>query len=171
MADKLGPQAPGVGKNSKRHDLERQATPGLADSDLQQGDVAALEEGQRIAPVDKQSAAQAAPGGGVRSTPTAAPQPSNLDDVQGVVSNRLKGTLGQGAPLGVPDEELRRRGAGWANILQQLAKQPGASPLFRAQIQDQIARQANDQAHGPRGGFFNLSLVDDAIQGLNDGQI
>ena len=44
------PQAPGVGKNAKRHDLERPATPGLSNSDLQQGDVQRLEQAQRTAP-------------------------------------------------------------------------------------------------------------------------
>lgn len=44
------PQAPGVGKSAKRHDLERPATPGLSNSDLQQGDVQRLEQAQRTAP-------------------------------------------------------------------------------------------------------------------------
>src|SRR5690606_16933027 len=58
-------QAPGVGKNSKRHDLERRNVPFLHGSDLQVGDVQAMEQGQRIAP--KQTQAPAAPpsrGGG-----------------------------------------------------------------------------------------------------------
>ena len=43
-------QAPGVGRDSVRSDLALPATPGLADSDLQQGDVQALENAQKIAP-------------------------------------------------------------------------------------------------------------------------
>jgi len=44
------PRAKGVGKNAKRHDLERPATPGLSNSDLQSGDVQMLEQGQKVAP-------------------------------------------------------------------------------------------------------------------------
>ena len=62
------PQTPGVGKNAKRHDLEAPATPGLHGSDLQQGDVSMLEQGQRVAPRPKRTqpaaAAQPRPRGG-----------------------------------------------------------------------------------------------------------
>ena len=56
-------QAPGVGKNARRHDLEAPATPGLSNSDLQQGDVQRLEQAQKIAPRPKrqQGAASAQP--------------------------------------------------------------------------------------------------------------
>ena len=53
-------QAPGVGKNSVRSDLSQPAkTPGLAGSDLQQGDVQALERGQKIAPINKRTQGKA----------------------------------------------------------------------------------------------------------------
>jgi len=49
------PVAPGVGKTARRHDLEAPATPGLSDSDLQQGDVQMLEQSQKVAPRPKRT--------------------------------------------------------------------------------------------------------------------
>ena len=49
------PAPPGVGKTARRHDLEAPATPGLHDSDLQQGDVQKLEQAQKIAPRAKRT--------------------------------------------------------------------------------------------------------------------
>ena len=47
------PQAPGVGAKAKRHDLETPATPGLTDSDLQQGDVQRLEAATQAVPTTR----------------------------------------------------------------------------------------------------------------------
>ncbi len=47
------PQAPGVGKTAKRHDLETPKTPGLTGSDLQQGDVQRLEQAQKAVPTSR----------------------------------------------------------------------------------------------------------------------
>ena len=69
MATNSRIQAAGVGKNSKRHDLD--GTPGL-DSDLQQGEVSQLEAGQ--ASVSNTQAQQGAvQGGAAQAAPAAAP--------------------------------------------------------------------------------------------------
>ncbi len=47
------PQAPGVGRTAKRHDLETPKTPGLTGSDLQQGDVQRLEQAQQAVPAKR----------------------------------------------------------------------------------------------------------------------
>ncbi len=54
------PQAPGVGKTAVRSDLETPATPGLTDSDLQQGDVQRLEQAVQAVPTTRGKAIGAA---------------------------------------------------------------------------------------------------------------
>ena len=64
--DGRAPVAPGVGAQARRHDLEAPATPGLSDSDLQQGDVQRLERSQKIAPIARPTSGR---GGGQRNIP------------------------------------------------------------------------------------------------------
>jgi len=94
------PAAKGVGKNSKRHDLERQATPGLHGSDLQQGDIKKLEQGQRIAPIRTQAPAapkgqSGQPGGQTRKAQSGGPMqvPDAIEFLGGKQGSELDQSL------------------------------------------------------------------------------
>lgn len=165
-----GPQTPGEGKNSKRHDLERQATPGLAGSDLQVGDVAEMEAGLQAAPINKGGRPRTAAPQQAKNMP-ASRQVSDVDmgDMSSIVNKRLGGTFDRNAAIGKPDQALQRRGQSWMNFLQNLSRQPGASPLLRATVQSQVVRQVQSNAFQNRGGFQDLSDVDDALGGLGGG--
>lgn len=113
------PQASGVGKNAKRHDLEAPATPGLSGSDLQYGDVSMLEAGQAVAPIAKQVMAPAAPSpaggrGGRAGVRGGGPGPAAPDPLE-FATRKLGGTLG-----GRPETRKRRNMAGWSRLLQSM---------------------------------------------------
>lgn len=160
-------QAPGIGKNAKRHDLERPATPGLHNSDLQQGDVQALEQGQRIAPRSTQQPAISAPN--VGSQPTSRAQMSG----QGMQIPDAIDFLGKknGAEFS-PPQPIRRLDASkamtWLPILRRLASGPGASSaLVNAFInQARLLSQAGAQP----ATVVDMSAIDDGIEAmLNEG--
>lgn len=163
-----GAQTPGQGKNSKRHDLERRNVPFLHDSDLQQGDVEAMRQGQRVAPVQTQKPAQAqapskstAPPAGVDGSGV----PSNIMDV---ISGRIGGSMAQQPPAGQTDPRLANRQQAWVQLLQKIGSQPGASPLLKARLQTVIARMQETPAVKPRGGVVRLNQVDAALENLGD---
>ena len=85
-------QAPGVGKNAKRHDLEAPATPGLHGSDLQQGDVQMLEQGQRVAPRPKKTQGAAAPAPARRNAPVGE-TPMEVPDPLEFAAGRIGGNV------------------------------------------------------------------------------
>ncbi|WP_461522126.1 hypothetical protein [Porticoccus sp.] len=154
-------QAKGVGKNSKRHDLERPSTPGLHGSDLQQGDVQALEQGQRIAPVREQGAAtpqpNRAPSRGGSGSPGG--DPSDMPPIDEVIEQRLGGTLGSG-PVVRP--ETARKAEGWGHFFTTLSRNSQASPGMRARA----AQQAIDLRRlrqGPTSTIFDLDAADQSI--------
>lgn len=169
--DNRGPQTPGAGAQSKRHDLERRDVPFLHGSDLQQGDVEAMREGQRVAPVQTQGEALPQPTTG--QTPVSArnsmgdQQPNTMTEL---LTSQLGGTA-KGRPAArPPDPKLQRRGRAWLQFLSQIAKQPGASPMFRAAVQTQLRRaiQANEQ--GAVGGALFMRDGDVGLEALgNDG--
>jgi hypothetical protein len=170
--DNRGPQAKGIGKNSKRHDLERPQTPGLHDSDLQQGDVQALEQGQRIAPVQTQAPA-VAPRGGATQRAVAAPQQStvNPNDPMSIIEGRLGGTL----PLepqspGLVNAKGGRNAAKWMNFMTMLSNHPTASTVTRSAARAQ--RQAVLMTPPPpNSSMYDLNTIDDFIEQtlLNEG--
>jgi len=105
-------QAKGVGKNSKRHDLD--GTPGL-DSDLQQGEVQQLEAGQQaVQDTQSQQTVQAAP------TPRAAlpAQGMNVPDAVTFAGQKVGGNL-DGAGAGPLQQQESR--ANWLPLLRRLA--------------------------------------------------
>lgn len=119
--------APGVGKNSKRHDLERRATPYLQGSDLQQGDVQALEQGQRIQPIKRtQPPAMPQRGGAGQGAPqsaTTGASPMPTDPIS-FLAQRLGGTYQPKPGLSGPSRHDYRS---WLPLMSRLAKTPGAS--------------------------------------------
>lgn len=160
--DNRGPQAKGVGKNSKRHDLERPVTPGLHNSDLQQGDVQALEQGQRIAPVQTQQPAVATP----------PPQPSQRDALgaDGVMPSTdemimgfLGGTIENDVPGTEIDHQANHRAETWFSVLTRLASQPGASPLLRSRVQTLQQQARANPVRMPQGGALFLRDVDEQL--------
>lgn len=160
-------QAQGVGKNAKRHDLERPATPGLHGSDLQKGDVQALEQGQRIAPAQTQQRGRTPEiarqtmerGGGAETSSMQLPDPIDfLSQKNGPDFNR-------------PQAERRldsSKAMTWLPILRQLAAGPGASSaLVNAFINQARLMQ---QAGGQPATIVDLNATDDGIEEmLNQG--
>jgi len=164
------PAAKGVGRNAKRHDLERQNTPGLAGSDLQQGDVGALEQGQRVAPIRTQP--DAVPGQAQQAQRQGQPTPDvDLTDMKAVIQGAAGGT----APTqpqqqsGNPDMGKQSRARAWIGFHTQLASQPSASPLYRAAVHNQIRQTIDAASYAPEvGGALFLDDVDTTIEKLKN---
>ena len=164
------PQAKGVGKNAKRHDLERAATPGLAGSDLQQGDVQALESGQRVAPIKENPRGRAPrPSGGGQSG----------GQTRGAQSGRVSGApdaiefLGaqQGSEFNVPEGVLQSSDnlTSWLPFVRQMVIGPGTSGLLAGAYINQF-RQLLRSASVTRSTVIDLENIDDALEaGLEEG--
>jgi hypothetical protein len=165
-SDGRPPQAKGVGKNAKRHDLERPATPGLHGSDLQQGDVQEMERGQRIAPVQEQG--QGAPQV-ARQTTERAPDGTETSSMQIPDAIDFMGNEFGGGQLGAPETGRRpfaSKGETWLPILQMMASKPGTSGLL-AQALIHQARRLRQLEH------LNAQVVDmhdaeDSIEAMLD---
>ena len=125
--DGRSPAPKGVGKRSRRHDLERPKTPGLSDSSLQQGDVEALERGQRISPLKKQNQGAAQNRGRKQVLPSRSRGGGNQDtpDPVAFLGDRLSGTLEAAGGEGQQHEQ-----ANLLPILEKLATSTGASGLL-----------------------------------------
>lgn len=138
-------QAPGVGRHSKRHDLERRAVPPLHGSDLQQGDVRALEQGQRVQPIKRtQPPAQARPtnAGQPAQRGAQAGQASAIPNPLDFFANRLGGSY---QPKSGVVGRSRHNYQSWLPLLERLAKSPGASGVL---VQAYITR-LNNMLTGP----------------------
>lgn len=158
------PQAKGVGRNAKRHDLERPATPGLHDSDLQQGDVQALEQGQRIAPRQTQQRGrtpqtQGTPNGGASGVSGGMQIPDPIDFL-----------AGKNGPEFGPPRPARRldasRAMTWLPLLRQLAAGPGASSALVSAFINQA--RLLSQAGAQPATVVDLNAVDEGIQAMID---
>lgn len=162
--DNRGPSVSGVGKNSKRTDMERRSVPFLHDSDLQQGDVQAMEQGQRIAPKQTQRPAAPAPAGG-SGTQTEQTGTGAVDIPDPI---EFLGGLSDG-PLTEPvrnNPQAASKAATWLPILTQLASGPGSSGLLASAI----INQARALRRIPRSDAMVLDLhdVDRAIEAMLD---
>lgn len=158
-------QAPGVGKNAKRHDLERQATPGLQNSDLQYGDVKAMEQGQRVAPIRTQQSAAAAPvsgqGGGGNPPPAAAPM--QRPDPINFIASRQKMQVPQ--PLQMPQRRVDV--ASWTPLVAQIANTPSASGALRQAFINQYAALSR-RPYVPDVYIVDMQALDQATTGYLD---
>jgi len=150
--DGRSPAPKGQGKRARRHDLERPKTPGLHGSDLQQGDVTAMEQGQQVAPLRKQNqgAAQnrqrrqsAQPGNQLRQDGSTAPDPIAF------LGDRLGGTrvAGEQSARATTDTNAMMP------LLQKLATATGASGMIS---QAYITALAND---GKDRGLVRTPLI------------
>ncbi len=132
-------QAKGVGKNARRHDLEKpKGTPGLR-GDLQYGEAQELEQGQRSiekttqGPARPQTATQA-------SQPVSAPSgsgPLQTPDPRSFMAERLQGTL-QGSPT-LPPEGAQVRAEPWLPLIQAMATAPNAGGVLGAAYVGQLS--------------------------------
>ena len=160
------PQAKGVGKTARRHDLERPKTPGYHGSDLQKGDVQALEQGQRIAPATVQ-------------------QPGSPQVLNSTNRNRISSSQGVQAPPDPIDFLAQRNGAdfglpqrgrqidnhralNWLPIVKDLVLSPGSSGLLASAFINQ-ARELNRVGATPAT-IINLGAVDAGMQAAIEGR-
>jgi hypothetical protein len=147
------PVAPGVGKTARRHDLEAPKTPGLAGSDLQQGDVQRLEQAQRIAPIPGGGTPQPTQGGGTAPARKAIQQPEDAIDYLG---KRLRdGSIPKAGAAGPARGDVNN----WYPFLKAMATRPGTSGPLATSI---MATMSNYMARS-RGA--NIEIVDEnAVQ-------
>ena len=134
MATNSQIQAKGVGKDSKRHDLD--GTPGL-DSDLQQGEVQEMERGQQV--VANTQGEQAV---------TAAEQPRAQLPAQGMAvpdpidfaGQKVGGSL-EGAGAGQLQEKVNF--SNWLPLLRRLATSPTSSGLLQRSFMARMQQEMN----------------------------
>lgn len=158
-------QAAGVGKNSKRHDLERRTTPFLHDSDLQQGDVQAMEQGQRIAPKQTQRPAAPAPTtGSGKATEVAGTSTTDIPDPIDFISSLTAGS-GVSAPAAgtIPTQRLDM----WVRYAEKLVNGPGSSGLLAGAYINQI-RQLLRSPQAVDSVYIDLNDGDAAIETMLD---
>jgi hypothetical protein len=154
-------QAPGVGRNAKRHDLENpaRATPPLhGSSGIQQGDIQALEQGQRMRPPQTQG--QAAPPGVPGAQGGGGGAPGEVPDAIDF--------FGGGDALSMPpplSDVAQERLDDWLPLLRELIMGPGSSGLLAGALINQyrIMRQtpATFQAT-----WIDLEDVDDGLEAM-----
>lgn len=155
-------QAPGVGADAKRHDLEAQATPDMHGSDLQYGDRQAMEEGQRIAPAQVQQPASGAPVVGSQPSSSAAMSGGGGLEVPDPI-DFLAQRNGQGFQVPTPQRRIdESRAMTWLPILRQLAQGPGASSALVNAFINQ-ARLMAQTGSGPAT-IVDMNAADDGIE-------
>ena len=143
-------QAKGVGKDSKRHDLD--GTPGL-DSDLQQGEVSQLEAGQQA--IQNTQGQQAA--GQPLPAQAASPAVQAPDPIDYATSK-----VGRG--LTVPDRALSAiNTAQWLPLIEKLARSNGASPVLRKAYVDMLSRLQREPFSGSTG-VVDKRALDSAVE-------
>ena len=121
--DGRAPVAPGVGKNARRHDLEQPATPGLAGSDLQQGDVQRLEQAQQIAPRPKRNQPPAKGGSTAQKRQPTSTEPSPIPDPIEMAGSKIGGS----APVAESSQEEPLDIEKWKPLLMEIARNPNVS--------------------------------------------
>lgn len=159
------PQAPGVGKDAKRHDLEKPKTPGYHGSDLQQGDVQAMEQGQRIAPATVQKPARGSSAPPQQTTPAQAGPPVQVPDAIDFLGDPKRNGQAFNAPQ--PRRQIdSSKALTWLPIIRRLAEGPGASSaLVSAFINQARNMQA---AGGQQATVIDMNAIDSGIQSMID---
>ena len=153
------PKAKGIGKTARRHDLEAPATPGVGQSDMQQGDRKRLEQAQQIAPRPKKENG----GGGAQPAPQrpAGRQAPNVEvpDALDFIGGRAKGTLDP-ANIGSGGGE---RAAAWQPFMRELARDSTVSGALTTQLFTQLA----NLSRAPNESFVEIvdqNAAEDAIR-------
>ena len=163
-------QAPGVGANSRRHDLEAPSgsvPPLHGDTGLQQGDIQELKAGQRIAPLGKQNQA---PAKNSRTTPRAPTKRGqrasggvDIPDPIEMAGNRMGGSVGQAS-----GDPSFHDPAGWVPFLRQLATDPSTSGA----LSTTLVRQIGNVVRRPNAStvrVMDMNAADDALGEMLDG--
>lgn len=155
-------QAKGVGRDAKRHDLEQPGTPGLHGSDLQMGDVQAMEQGQRTAPIRTQERGRApAPQGGGGAPRQGGSGGMQIPDPIDFLAQR------NGAEFNMPQAGRpveNSKAMTWLPILRHLATGPGASSALVAAFVDQARRMR--MGGGQPAVFVDMQAADDGIEAM-----
>ena len=142
------PRAKGVGKNAKRHDLERPATPGITGTDLQYGEAKMLENGQKVAP--RAGAKRQVNASGQKAAPkqrrSAAPagMAAAPDPLEMLAARKGGRRIGDDVPGG-PRLDVEK----WSPLLREIARNPQVSGPLTTTIMQQlsnIARQPNSSS-------------------------
>jgi hypothetical protein len=111
------------------------SVPYLHGSDLQQGDVAALEQGQKIGgvPSNKTVQAPARPQGGPSGAPAGSTQQApqmQVPDPVDFATQRFGGTMQQAPDLtNIPQAEVDW--AGWTPLMERVANNPNSSGILK----------------------------------------
>lgn len=152
------PTNPGVGKNARRHDLERPKTPGLHNSDLQQGDVSMLERGQRVAPLPKKQNPVARPATGASTTPQGGSPGGQgglaIPDPIEFAKQRYSGTLEGGA------SNFNQVDVGpWIPLFRRLANSPNSSGTLRSAFVAHLSNMIR-QPLVPESTVIDLDQID-----------
>jgi len=119
------PQAPGVGKNAKRHDLEAPATPGVRNSDMQQGDRQKLEAAQKIAPRPKKGSPQ----GGAQPNRNQSGGGMPVPDPIEFAGNRIGGQSFAGG-----SDQVVVDSSPWVPLLEKMATSPNSGGVLAANL-------------------------------------
>ncbi len=156
------PQAKGIGRNAKRHDLERPKA-SLQGTDLQYGEVSEMEAGQRLAPLKRKQPP---------ATPGAPSAPRSRQGVQrgsGQFSMavpdpiELAGSrIGGQAPGSDPATGVEIDPSPWVPMLQQMALTPGAS----GGLVDMLMEKLTDYRRHPvvnRAQIIDLNTFDEIL--------
>jgi hypothetical protein len=153
-------QAPGVGKNSKRHDLERPKA-NLQDTDLQYGEVSAA---QRMAP--KKEQAPARPGAQVSGSQglqsSQQQQGMQVPPAREFMQSRLAGTL-QGSPRPALEGNAVSPQP-WLPLIQAMATAPNAGGVLGAAFVESLS-QAIRRPQG-RVRAIDMNELDRKVQEL-----
>lgn len=160
-ADGRQAQAPGVGAQARRHDLEQPKTPGLHDSDLQQGDVSRLEQAQKVAPIRGKQVQRAAGPQSARQRQGAKRGSGDFameapDPIQ-MAASRMGGSA---SPVQGGGGELDP--TPWMPYLRMLANSPGSGGGLSAAMVDLLAQaQRKPTTSNPR--LLDLDELDRAF--------
>ena len=151
------PQAPGVGKDSKRHDLEAPATPGVRSSDMRQGDRQMLEAGQKVAPRPKKSAPRGSAGGGAPAA--AGGGGMQVPDAIEFASGRIGGN----APA-IGEQARQVDPTPWMPLVRQWALRPNSGGALAANYYNMLT-QFVQRPLVPRANFVDYNEMDEIIAG------
>ncbi len=147
-------QAPGVGKDSKRHDLE--GTPGLGKgSSLEQGDVQRLEAGKQVIK-QAQAPAQGA------AAPSAAAAAGPAMEVPDAIQFAGQKMGGETFDAGTSDGSVYDP-APWMPTLRVLASQPNAGGGLTAAVVEMIA-SFRKQPSGTDQTFIDVNELDNTLR-------
>ena len=153
------PVAPGVGKTARRHDLEAPATPGITDSDLQQGDVQQLEAAQKVAPRKKRTQP---PARGKSGTPQRQGRPNGQMEVPDPIEMASGKVGGQNPAILNPGGQRLVDPGPWVPLLRNLATRPNSGGAIAATLTDML-RQYAQRPVVPSAYFIDMNDMDEQI--------